>query len=222
MATAEELVLWTHIAAGSIALVAGLGALVAKKGGRRHVRSGRVYVGSMTIVVVTVFGLTLLDATVPRRVLALVAVFSGYFVFAGYRVATRKGQSNDPRMIDWWAVGLLVIVGVGLLGWGSSQVVTGNRFGVVMAVFGGIAILTGYKDVRRFRDRDRNPGWMADHLGNMIGAYVATVTAVSAVNLTMLSPLVRWLWPTLLGVPLIWYWQATYGNTGPFVRFVSN
>lgn len=62
---------------------------------------------------------------------------------------------------------------------------------------------------------------MADHLGNMIGAYIATVTAVSATNLTPFIGVVAWLWPTALGVPLIWYWQAKYGDTGPFKRWVS-
>jgi len=49
----------------------------------------------------------------------------------------------------------------------------------------------------------------------MMGAYIATVTAVSVVNT---GSVVSWLWPTVIGVPLIWYWFRKYGDTGPFAR----
>jgi hypothetical protein len=44
----------------------------------------------------------------------------------------------------------------------------------------------------------------------MGAAYIATVSAVSAVNLTVLPPVVRWLWPTLVGVPVLIYLQRRY------------
>ena len=43
-------------------------------------------------------------------------------------------------------------------------------------------------------------------MGNMLGAYIATVSAFSVVNFTVLPPIVRWLWPTAVGVPLIILW----------------
>jgi hypothetical protein len=56
-------------------------------------------------------------------------------------------------------------------------------------------------------------------LGRTIAGYIATVTAVSVVDLTGLAPtVVVWLWPTALGVPLIWYWEWKFTNTGPIAR----
>lgn len=220
MTTIETVVLLIHIAAGVLALLTGLGALATAKGSRLHVRSGRLFVGAMFVVVVTVFALTLVDATTPRLILSLVAVFTGYFVFAGYRIVSRKHRSNEPDSIDWAAVGMLVAVGVGLITWGLWDVLAGSQFGIVMAVFGGIAMAVGVGDVRRFRGPDHNPRWLSDHLTRMIAAYIATVTAVSATNLTMFPPVVVWLWPTALGVPLILFWQAKYDDAGPLTRWV--
>jgi hypothetical protein len=45
----------------------------------------------------------------------------------------------------------------------------------------------------------------------MLGAFVATVSAVSAVNLTQLMGFVAWLWPTVAFVPLIAYLSWKYG-----------
>jgi hypothetical protein len=47
-------------------------------------------------------------------------------------------------------------------------------------------------------------------MGNMLGAYIATVSAFSVVNFGFLPPLARWLWPTVVGVPLIVAWTRSY------------
>lgn len=44
----------------------------------------------------------------------------------------------------------------------------------------------------------------------MLGSYLAAVSAFSVVNFTFLPTTVRWLWPTLLGTPLIVLWITSY------------
>jgi hypothetical protein len=44
----------------------------------------------------------------------------------------------------------------------------------------------------------------------MLGSYIAVVTAFSVVNFTSLPPVLRWLWPTLIGTPLIVAWVVYY------------
>ena len=51
--------------------------------------------------------------------------------------------------------------------------------------------------------------WLA-HMGGMLGSYVATVSAFSAVNFTFLPLTARFLWPAAVGVPLIFAWVAYY------------
>ena len=214
MATIETGALWTHVAAGALALVAGGVALATEKGGRRHVRAGRVYVASMAVVVATVLPLFAVDPTTFRTFLLLVAVFSGYFVFSGYRALARKGPGDDPAAVDWAGAVTVVAASLALGGWGLVVLAGGDTFGVVMAVFGTIGALVGTADLRAFRARRDGP-WLVDHLSRMVAGYIATVTAVAVVNAGPLPAVVAWLAPTAVGVPLIWYWQAEYGNAGP-------
>jgi hypothetical protein len=47
--------------------------------------------------------------------------------------------------------------------------------------------------------------------GLSMGGYVATVSAFSAVNMDMIRPMwLQWLWPTIVGTPLIVLWVRHY------------
>ena len=85
-----QILLVLHIAAGSIALLAAVLALVTAKGGTNHVRVGRVYALGMTVIFLTALPLAMLGANI---FLLLIAVFSFYLVFAGWRFArNRRGR----------------------------------------------------------------------------------------------------------------------------------
>lgn len=84
-----------HIGAGSIALLAAAVALVTAKGGPRHVLAGRVYAAGMTAVFLTAVPLAMLGADL---FLLLIAVFSFYMVFSGWRFA-RTGGGGPTRWI---------------------------------------------------------------------------------------------------------------------------
>ena len=213
MPTLEAWALWLHIAAGVIALVAGFGALVTTKGGLWHRRVGKVFVVSMAAVVGTVVPLLAFDPTPFRRFLTLVAIFSGYLAFSGYRVLSRKRPADEARPSDWIAAGTVVLACVGLGGWGLTQLVDGESFGLVMLVFGGIGLAFGAIDLRTFRATETQREWMVTHLQRMVSAVIATVSAVSAVNLTGTLGVVAWLWPTAVGIPLIMYWSNMYGTS---------
>ena len=43
-----------------------------------------------------------------------------------------------------------------------------------------------------------------------LGSYVATVSAFSAVNFMFLPLTTRFLWPSVVGVPLVFAWIAYY------------
>lgn len=212
MPTLEEWTLWLHIAGGIVALLAGVGALVTTKGSLRHRQTGKVFLVSMGVVVGTVFILLPLDPTPFRAILALVAIFSGYLAFSGYRALSRKRPAQTAHPMDWTAAGSVILACLGLSAWGISWFLDGRSFGFVMLVFGGIGVAFGTIDLHQFRTRNAE-GWMVNHLQRMIGAFIATVSAVSAVNLTSLLGITAWLWPTALGVPLIYYWSKKYSES---------
>lgn len=200
-------VLWVHIALGAVALCAGLGAMATKKGGRRHRNFGKAFVAAMAGVVLSALAIT---AFTRDAFLATIAVFSGYVVFAGYRALSQKRPGSAGRL-DYAAAGLAGLVAAGMVALGVAGVLDGASRGAVLVAFGGLAFAFAAQDAATFhRGPSSRFDWLYRHVARMLGGYIATVTAVSAVNLTMLPPAVRWLWPTAVGTPLIALWIRRY------------
>jgi len=199
---------WIHILAGTIALFVAPAAMVTVKGGLAHRRWGKVYFWAMATVAVTAVALA---AWRPNYFLLLVAVFSFYLAFSGYRTLFRK-RSGGPDTLDWAATLVTIIASAGLVVLGLVQPgPVWRRLGVVAIVFGAIgAVVAGRHAWYFVRPSTDRQAWWFDHMIGMLSSYIATVTAFSVVNFTFLPPVARWLWPTLVGTPLIVVWVAYY------------
>ena len=159
----------------------------------------------MAVVVGTVLPLLVIDPTATRSFLTLVAVFSGDLACSGYGSLRRAGPASRPGSVDWAGVVLVAGACLPLGGWGVLRVVGGDPFGVVMAVFGGIGLAFGAVDARAVRRGRAGAPRVVTYLTQMLAALIATVTAISAVDLTFVPTVVAWLWPTVLGTALIAY-----------------
>ena len=207
MVDSFRLILMIHIFFGSVALFAAPGAMLTRKGGLWHRRWGKIYFWSMAVVVLSAVVLSLMR---PGLFLLLVAVFSFYLAFTGYRVLYRKSPRQPATSLDWGGATLMLLGGGGLVGYGISQLRT-TSFGAVAIVFGGIGLLLAASDVRAFlRPANDKRAWWFTHMTRMLAAYIATVTAFSAVNFQFLPPLPRWLWPTAAGLAGILAWRRHY------------
>lgn len=195
--------LFVHITAGAVALAAAAIALSTAKGRVHHIRAGRVYAAAMALVCVTALPLAILGADV---VLLLVAVFSFYLVFAGWRFARNAG--GRPRPVDWTAAVIMALTGLGMWGYGAVLFLRGDSLWVTMAVFGFIAAALSAADLRYHRTSPP-PGRqrIARHLTNMLAGTIATVTAVVVVNVETNPAWLAWILPTLLITPLIAWWN---------------
>lgn len=210
MTSLEAVTLGTHVVAGFVALVAGAGALATEKGGRRHRTAGRVYVYAMAVVSASALALFPMDPSFDRQFLSLVAIFSFYFAFSGWRALSRKRPADDPDAVDWAAVALYGLASAGLLAMGAVQYLHGSGFATVVLVFGGIGAAFALTDLRKLRVGTDPGAWVGEHVTRMGAGYIATVTAFSTVNFTFLPSVARWLWPTLVGTPLIFYFVRVY------------
>jgi hypothetical protein len=197
-----DVLLGVHVAAGVVALLAGAVAIGTRKGGSWHRRAGRTYAATMGVVVVTALPLSAVEAD---YFLFSIAVFSGYLVFTGYRVLSRKRPDpGEAAPADW--AGHLTMVGFGLamVGLGGSDLLGGDSLGAALLTFGAIGlVLAGREILAIYRPSPAPREWFFKHLVFMGAGYIATVTAAVTVNLTMLPPLLRWVGPTLVGTPAI-------------------
>jgi uncharacterized membrane protein len=195
--------LWWHICAGTIALLSGVIAMLTRKGSKLHRRAGLVYVVGMLIVGATAIVMSIIR---PNPFLFAVAIFSAAMALSGWLPA----RGDSPKLgkiigvLSFLAAILLISVGI-------LWIVTGDLFGIAAVVFGVISAQYGWRGIRRTVERNRQQRVVA-HVSAMGGAFIATVSAVSAVNLDVLPPLVRWLWPTVIGTPLIVWGIRSYLN----------
>lgn len=206
-----------HILAGAVALLAGLATIATVKGGKRHNQAGKIYAVTMGIVVVTAIPLSV---WADNAFLFAIAVFTAYLIGAGYRVILRRRAGLvDPAVTDYALHGTMLVAGIAMIGGGAYGTVSGAIvWGEVLIVFGLIGGILVVRELRQFRlpPNERTP-WFERHLAFMGGGYIATVTATITVNLEALPELLRWLGPTLVGVPLITYavvkYRSRFGGT---------
>jgi len=204
------ILLTAHIFAGSVALLTAAVALVTQKGGTKHVRAGRVYAISMTMVFLTAVPLAILGSSV---FLLLIAVFSFYLVFAGWRFA--RNYTGSPHIVDWAAVAAIALAGLGMLGYALILARGGDSQCVTMALFGGIALALGVADARFYRAANaRGSRRIARHLTNMMAGTIATITAVVVVNVDTNPVWLGWIIPTLLITPLIVWFNIRIARQG--------
>jgi len=196
-----------HICAGTIALVVAPAAMVTGKGGLWHRRWGKGYVWAMVVIAATGTVMSLLR---PNLFLLMVAVFSFYLVFSGYRVLHRKNPGQRATLSDKTVTMAMLLAGAAFMTYGALRL-RSSSFGIVPIVFGAIGLYLAGHEIVRFRHPPAEARWWwFSHMRNMLAAYITTVTAFSVVNFTFLPTVARWLWPTIVGTTGIAIWTRYY------------
>ena len=218
-----NLFLFPHIVSGFLALVVAPIAMVVKKGGRQHRLWGKIFFWSMCVVGITAMGMSAIKSNI---FLAMVGIFSFYLVASGYRALYRRHVNSfkDVAKVDWILVAVsglfcagLIVLGISVL---SSNIAA--PFGYISTVFGVIGCWSVINDIKTFTIRDHHKeNWMYHHMSGMVGGYIATVSAFSAVNMNFLPGIIQWLWPTFIGVPLLIYWISIYKKKREAAKQIS-
>jgi hypothetical protein len=165
-----------------------------------------------------------LSFVLPIWFLAMVAVFSFYASFSGYRVLYLKDlyKGGQAKFWDWAAAGITIASSLLLMAMGVVKpllmhvgviMVAGHPVSIVSVVFGFLGVRLGWRSIASFMKRPtQKMFWWFDHMQGMIASYIAAMTAFSAVNLGHWFGAVWWvwLWPTIVGVPAIVIWSRYY------------
>jgi uncharacterized membrane protein len=201
-----------HITAGGTAFLLAPVALATAKGGKQHKRWGMVYLWAMGIVAGTALPMALYR---PVLFLALVAVFSFYAAFSGYRVLKLKDlpRGGSAKPIDWFAGMFTFVSSACLAAFGAFRPAWVQHMGIVAIVFGILGMRLATSEMMKFIWKPKEKMfWWYTHLGNFIGSYIAAWTAFSVVTLPRFfgNSFLFWLWPTAIGVPAIVITTAYY------------
>lgn len=209
-------VLRVHAVSGGVALVVAPMAMLVTKGGDWHRRWGKLFFYAMAVVTIT----AIISGVVrPNILMALVAIFSFHMVASGYRALylKRLHQGQRPTTLDLGLHGSAGLINGGLFLWGVSHLMLGHRdsTSIIFTVFGAIGLFMVWSQMRQFYKANHDKrDWFYAHMTGFLGGYVATVSAFSAVNLDMIKPTwLQWLWPTLVGAPMIALWIRYYRSS---------
>lgn len=208
-----EYTLFMHILVGSIALLTGAMAILSPKGKQLHLKAGSVYFWAMTLVFIT--GI-LVAGYRFNRFLFLIAFLSYYSVFAGVRSLKLKKlhETQNPAWYDWAAGLINGIVNIVFIGMGLYYLFSANNniYGALLSIGFGIGgLMISYANLKPFLLRpDKTYHWYLAHIGNMMGGYIATLTAFLSTMVTrfeLMNPFLAFALPALIGIPLLLFWQ---------------
>ena len=201
-----QILLFLHIAAGSLSLLTGGLNMFLPKVGKRHQKIGRLFVTGMMLT----GGSALFMAQIkPNPFLFIIGIFTIYLVGTADRYI--KSSKNKPLLIDWvYTLGMFVFGSIFII-WGVITLAKANAMGAVMLVFGSIGLYSVYQDFNHYKGEVAQYNYrLFTHIGRMVGGFTATVTAVLVVNAQYIPLAVPafayWLAPTLLFTPLSMYW----------------
>ncbi|MDX1515641.1 MAG: hypothetical protein R3288_02315 [Woeseiaceae bacterium] len=224
---------FVHVGFGAVGLAAFWIPVFVRKGGRLHVRAGKVFVWSAYVVLATAaIALTIRLAvmatagTGPADAPGVYAflVFLGYLTYVTF-VIVRHGMNvlRHKRDLSRLKTPLNRALAIGSIA--ASLFIVGYALifspplSVLLFALSPIGVLTGGGMLRYMGGAESSPrGWMYEHLGAMLGAGIAFHTAFAVFGATRLFDIglsgwvavIPWIAPTLVGVPATIVWTRYY------------
>jgi uncharacterized membrane protein len=199
-----KILLWLHIAAGTIGLCSGTLVMLLPKGNALHRKIGKIFFFGM---VAAGFFSLLLALWHSNRFLFIIGVFTLYMTISGKQYIRFRDGNAQPNSSNWFLTAMMLLFGIAFLFLGV-QLLARDSFGWVYLSFGAISINFVLQDWANFRGKNASkPFGLLSHLQRMTGAYIASLTAFLVVNVRFLPALVVWLLPTIVITPLIFIWS---------------
>ena len=217
METFIRISLIIHVLAGSLALFAGLGAILLRNNVKSHRPFGKVYFWCMTVVFITAVYISSYKGNI---FLFCVSFFTYYSCLTAFRSLKLKKLHVDqkPHWVDWGIEALFgithfgfVCFGVLLLSGKDKSIMGGGmtEFGVICLVFGLLGLNGNRQSIKRLRGNvEHSNYWLLAHIGGMLGSYIGAITAFMVNNnnrFIHLPQIMAWLGPAVILVPLIIY-----------------
>ena len=191
-ATIQTLIL-VHVLFGATALLSGTAALLVKKGGFIHRKSGIVFVVTMLISSLV----SMMVAVQPNHkstFLFSVGILTIYFVIGGY-LALRYKKKYVNLLADKCLALAMLVIGIAMM----SHPFYLEHFNVVMLIFGALGTVFAVRDFIHFiNHEDLEKHWLTLHIGKITGGYISAFTAFVVVN-QYLPGIIGWILPGVIG-----------------------
>lgn len=216
-----QFLLPVHIIAGAISLIVFWIPIFTKKGGKAHIRVGKLYVFTMWVVVLTAAFLCIINAMTGRpqsaAFLGFLTILSSYPLWYGIVILKHKKHIPDHILHIRKALNVLLLLGgIGLISWGATL---GFKDGSTLFLIFGILGLLSFPNVIRSSENTRaHSNWLLEHINGMVITGIAAYTAFFAFGgREIMGELfsgslmaIPWSAPTVLGIIAMRFMRAKY------------
>lgn len=203
-----KILIYIHAFLGGIGLITGMISIFVKKGGFNHKRTGKIFSYSMILSSL----ISLFVSRMPNHenlFLFLIGIFTIYLILAGNRALSLKGKTKAD-LVDKLVSGIMLLVSIGMLIMGIIGIIQKVENSILYLFFGGFGAFMTIRDFQTFKVfTEKKNIWLINHLGRMIGALIASVTAFLVAGLHIGTTLV-WILPTILGTFYIIFWTRKF------------
>ncbi|HUM53320.1 MAG TPA: hypothetical protein PK431_15965 [Chitinophagales bacterium] len=208
-----QILIYIHAFFGGIGLITGMISIFVKKGSFKHKKTGKIFSISMIISSM----ISLVVARMPNHenlFLFLIGIFTIYMILAGNRALTLRNKiKSKADWIDKLVSGTMLLTSICMLVIGIIGMVQKIDNSVLYIFFGGFGAFMTIRDFQTFKTfTEKKNAWLINHLGRMIGALIASVTAFLVAGLNI-KALIVWILPTILGTVYIIYWSRKFKDS---------
>ena len=200
-----KILIYIHAFFGGIGLLTGIGSILVKKGGLLHKRMGKLF----SIGMITSSLISIPICWMPQHqniFLFLIGLFTIYLVIAGNRVLTFKTKTKAD-MTDFMTSGSMLFFSIIMVSLGIYCQLMSIENGILFTFFGGFGLYMTIKDFLFYKNvSEMKKQWLCKHIGKMIGALIASVTAFIVAGIGI-GNVIAWMTPSILGTIYIMYWN---------------
>ncbi len=204
MESTITILIYIHAFFGGIALIAGIGIVILKKGTKQHKLLGKVFSYGMIISSAISMPIALMPVH-KNPFLFSISLFTIYLILTGQRALLHKGKkevSNIDKVISMAMIltsSAMLFKGV----YGITQEAYGN---ILYLFFGGFGLLLSLKDFKFYSIKKRtSTSWLRIHISKMLGAFISSITAFIIAGLGYGDVMIAWILPSIIGTIYILY-----------------
>lgn len=206
----EQVLVISHVIAGITSLLSGIIAgFFGRKGGKLHRQVGKVFFWCMFWVFIS--AMLIISFVQFSSFLMVIAVFSFYMAFSGYRALKIK-KTRKVQLMDWSAGIITLLFGLFMIGMGINYLIPefSSVIGYLCLFFGFFTAKTAWENLQMFRKietLDKMWWWFA-HMSSMSGSLIAATTAFLVQNGEIFNfpnklGWVLWVLPAFVGFPIV-------------------
>ncbi|MCK8522936.1 hypothetical protein M0D21_15265 [Aquimarina sp. D1M17] len=201
------ILIYIHAFLGGLGLISGLFSVITKKGSSFHKKFGKLF--SIGMIGSSLISLPICWLPNHKNLfLFLIGLFTIYLVLAGNRALSFKNKhKKGANLLDKLISGamlffsiVMIIIGI----YGITNAIDNSVLFLFFGVFGAFMTIKDFKFYTTF-STSKN-AWLKNHIGKMIGAFIASITAFIVAGIGIGS-LIAWITPSILGTFYIIYWN---------------